>query len=57
MPKTRLTFEDGVLVKTETLPSPPPRPPDPNVALDAAIDGAASLTALKAVLRGRVRAR
>ena len=32
-------------------------PPDPNASLDAAIDGAATLTALKAVLKGRVKAR
>ena len=38
-------------------PPPPPPPPDPNVSLDTAIDGAATLSALKAVLRGRVAAR
>jgi len=32
-----------------------PRPPDPAlVALDAAIDGAGTLTALKAILKGKV---
>ena len=38
-------------------PPPPPPPPDPTIALDAAINGAATLTALKAALRGRVAAR
>lgn len=37
-------------------PAPPP-PPDPDIALDAAINGAASLTALKAALRGKIAAR
>ena len=32
-------------------------PPDLNISLDAAIDGAATWTALKAVLRGSVMAR
>lgn len=37
-------------------PAPPP-PPDFDAILDAAIDGVGSLTALKAVLKGRVKAR
>jgi len=35
----------------------PSRPPGPNDLLDQAIDGAATLVALKAVLRGRIAAR
>lgn len=36
---------------------PPPPPPDPVIALDAAISSAATLAALKVVLKGKVAAR
>lgn len=42
---------------TKTWGPVPPTPPDPDDKLDKAIDGAANLTALKAVLKGRVKAR
>ena len=38
-------------------PPPPSPPPDSNILLDAAIDSATTLTALKAALRGKVVAR
>lgn len=37
--------------------APPPRPPDRDVELDAAVEATTTWTELKAVLKGRVRAR
>ena len=48
-------INDGNMpLPADPLPSPPP---NRDTALDTAIDGATSFTALKAVLKGRVKAR